>query len=143
MSPVLILYRLFVYVGRWFATNWRRLVIKVEDIAISESVIYKSRCWKCKTPIQSVKTRYRAFNWLGNKWLGNKKCLKTDCKYFVCKKCGACLCDGPFSHNKSVEPVLTKWVRVPSGWPAGASATIAQIAGSRIKAIKTKNKTNF
>lgn len=104
-------FSLFVKIGDWFESNWKKVVTKVEKVILSESVIYESRCWNCKKPIRSVRTESKFKRWVGNKWLGNEKCPKPDCNYFLCTSCGKCLCDGPYSYKKSQKPFLKKWVQ--------------------------------
>ena len=80
----------------WIATNWTKVTQYVEGILISESTVYRSRCWNCKTPIKSVKREHKIATWIGNKWLGNKMCESPDCTYFICVKCTKCLCDSHY-----------------------------------------------
>jgi|GEM_PF-5243514 len=113
-SIVQEVFTLFAKITTWFKTNWQKVVTKVENIIISESVIYESRCWNCKRPIRSVKTESKIYKWLGNKWLGNKKCPNKDCYYFICHKCGKCLCDGPYNYMKGQKPkykIQKIWVK--------------------------------
>ena len=104
-------YSLFVNIKEWFLTNWRKIITKIDDVIVSESLIYESRCWSCKEPIRAVKTRSKLKKWVANKWLGNQKCPKPDCNYFLCSHCGMCLCDGPYSYKKTQKPFLRKWVK--------------------------------
>ena len=95
-----LFYRLFARIKslmpNWFMTNWSKLVTKVENRIISETIIYESHCWYCGSPIKSIKTEVKGKNFLSYKikilWLGNKKCPK-DCNYFLCNECGRCRCD--------------------------------------------------
>ena len=80
----------------WFATNWTKVTQYVEGTIISESTVYRSRCWNCKTPIKSVKREHKIATWIGNKWLGNKMCESPNCTYFICVKCSKCLCDSHY-----------------------------------------------
>jgi hypothetical protein len=94
----------------WLKTNWKKLIVIVDGIIVSKSVVYESRCWSCKNPIRSIKNEYRLVGWIQSKWLGNKKCIKPDCNYFICNHCSKCLCDGPYAHLKSKKPYVRKWV---------------------------------
>lgn len=111
-SLIMEVYYLFVKIGEWFKTNWRKIIIKFEGIVIRQFVVYESRCWNCKKPIKAVKEESKFKRWLGNKWLGNEKCPKPDCNYFLCSYCGMCLCDGPYSYKKSEKPFVKKWIKI-------------------------------
>ena len=99
----------FVKVKNWIRTNWTIVQTRIGDKIISERTIYISRCWKCKTPIRAVVSGTTFNKFIGNHLYGNKKCQKSDCNYFICTKCGACLCDGPYGYKKKVKPSAHKW----------------------------------
>jgi hypothetical protein len=112
-------YRLFAkiksLIPHWIATNWSKIVTKVEHKIISETIIYESHCWYCQSPIKSVKTEVKEEHFLryqiGVLWLGNKKCPKTNCKYFLCGACGRCYCDyDDPSLRKPSELIEKKWL---------------------------------
>ena len=38
------IFRLFAKIGNWFRTNWKKIIIKIENFIIGESIIYESGC---------------------------------------------------------------------------------------------------
>ncbi|MAR14839.1 MAG: hypothetical protein CMG21_00040 [Candidatus Marinimicrobia bacterium] len=103
-------YSLFALIGKWFVTNWKKIIKFIDGKIRKITVIYKSRCWNCKTEIKASKTQNLLIKKLSNHWLGNKKCNKKDCNYFICYDCSKCLCDGPYKHLKT-RPIPKKWVQ--------------------------------
>ena len=106
-------------IPKWIITNWEKIITKVGNKIISETVIYKSHCWYCKTPINSVKMEVRAKNYfrykIANRWLGNKKCPKKNCKYFLCNECGRCFCDyETFELRMASSVIERRWVKANS-----------------------------
>lgn len=72
-----------IVAGVYVVTNWtRETQVVVQDrkpVVIKETTYYKSYCWKCGKDIV-IDSR------------NNRLCSKCR-KYYVCNKCGKCLCD--------------------------------------------------
>ena len=103
-------YSLFALIGEWFITNWEKIISFINKKVSKIKVIYKSRCWNCKTEIRSSKTTNVLIKKISNHWIGNRKCSKKDCNYFLCNDCEKCLCDGPYKHLKT-KPIPKAWIQ--------------------------------
>ena len=88
-----LIYRVKALIPDWLISNWSRFTTVIESKVVFRTVVYQSHCWYCAEPIRSIKTESRFTTWIGAKWFGNQKCPKLGCQYFLCIKCGRCLCD--------------------------------------------------
>lgn len=108
-KPYGVILSYYVKFDIWIKTNWTKVCTFAGDKVISERTVYTSRCWFCHSPIKAVVSGSNLNKFFGNYLYGNKKCNKPDCNYFICNKCGKCLCDGPFSYRKKEKPISRIW----------------------------------